>query len=77
MSDKKMTREEFDVALNAETVNGLLAAKANLRALQGLAKGFQRPDIAAVFDPLIQAHDVAIATAEQLGRGVISEETLS
>lgn len=72
-----MTREEFDGALNSDTVLGFTADRARYKTLRSLAISFKRPDVAAVFDSVIHAIDVAIIEAEKLGVTATPEEQLS
>ena len=69
-----MTRAEFDADLNATTVLGLQQKKLETLALRGLAKGYQRPDIAEVLTVVIDASALAIAIAIAEQMGVTPEE---
>jgi hypothetical protein len=62
-----VTRDEFNVAINGDTVLGLVADRTKYKALRQMAGTFRRPDVAAVIADVIQALDVAILAAEQLG----------
>ena len=63
-----MTRQEFDDALDGETVLGLIGDRTRFKGLRQLAEGYKREDIAAILDGVITALDTAIHQAEQLRR---------
>lgn len=56
-----MTREEFDLAIEEDTVTQLEAEKVRYTGLISLAKGFQRADIAGVLAKVRAAFIVAQA----------------
>jgi adenine/guanine phosphoribosyltransferase-like PRPP-binding protein len=69
----KMTRQEFDLALNGDTATGLLADRLRYAGLITLADKFGRPDIVAILTAVRDAIAEGARLAEALGVGPTKE----
>lgn len=66
MTELPPTREEFDKGLNEEAKAGLQMHRTKYTGLISLARGYQRPDLVAVFETLRKGIDEAIAIIEAI-----------